>query len=69
RGAVATPSGPPPAANREAEPHDAHDRALRLASLQATAHQPTGHPLRDADRLDILLPLPDGEPAAADATA
>uniref|UniRef100_UPI000380822E helix-turn-helix domain-containing protein n=1 Tax=Streptomyces sp. AA1529 TaxID=1203257 RepID=UPI000380822E len=69
RGAVANPSGPPPAANRGAEPHDAHDRALRLASLQATAHQPTGHPLRDADRLDILLPLPDGEPAAADATA
>ncbi|MFE9333039.1 PucR family transcriptional regulator [Streptomyces sp. NPDC006925] len=71
QGAVTTRGGPPRTGSAAAEPQlpDAHDRALRLASLQATAHQPPGHPLRDADRLDILLPLPDGEPAEADATA
>ncbi|MFE9389182.1 helix-turn-helix domain-containing protein [Streptomyces sp. NPDC006784] len=71
QGAVTTQGGPPRIGSGEAEPQpaDAHDRALRLASLQATAHQPPGHPLRDADRLDILLPLPDGEPAEADAAA
>lgn len=38
----------------------AHDRALRLASLQVSAHQPPGFALRTDDRLDVLLPLPDG---------
>ncbi|MEW2219087.1 helix-turn-helix domain-containing protein [Streptomyces sp. NPDC006990] len=70
KGAV-VPQGGPRTGSGEAEPQppDAHDRALRLASLQATAHQPPGRPLRDADRLDVLLPLPDGEPAEADAAA
>ncbi|SER76250.1 PucR family transcriptional regulator [Streptomyces qinglanensis] len=74
RGAVTTRGGPPPTADQETadqegEPPDSHDRALRLASLQATAHQPTGHPLRDADRLDVLLPLPDEDPPEADTAA
>ncbi|NSC24388.1 PucR family transcriptional regulator [Streptomyces albus subsp. chlorinus] len=37
----------------------AHDRALRLLSLQVTAHQPPGYAVRVEDRLDVLLPLPD----------
>ncbi|MGP3977757.1 PucR family transcriptional regulator [Streptomyces sp. 8N114] len=39
----------------------AHDRALRLAALQVTAHQPAGYALRVDDRLDVLLPLPEEE--------
>ncbi|MGI5348291.1 PucR family transcriptional regulator [Streptomyces sp. CA-250714] len=43
----------------------ARDRALRLAALQVTAHQPAGYTLRVDDRLDVLLPLPDEELTAA----
>lgn len=37
----------------------AHERALRLASLQVTAHRPAGYALRSEGRLDVLLPLLD----------
>ncbi|MBO8195505.1 helix-turn-helix domain-containing protein [Streptomyces oryzae] len=52
---------------RESSPADAEgtraarERALRLAALQVTAHEPAGYALRAGDRLDVLLPLPDEE--------
>ncbi|MEU5835693.1 helix-turn-helix domain-containing protein [Streptomyces diacarni] len=39
-----------------------HERALRLASLQVTAHQPAGYAHRSQGRLDVLLPLPGERP-------
>ncbi|UNS99471.1 helix-turn-helix domain-containing protein [Streptomyces tubbatahanensis] len=42
-----------------------HERALRLASLQVTAHQPAGYAQRSQGRLDVLLPLPGERPQQA----
>ncbi|MFE0877593.1 PucR family transcriptional regulator [Streptomyces smyrnaeus] len=47
----------------------ARDRALRMAALQVTAHQPAGYTLRADNRLDVLLPLPEDEPPAASGRA
>lgn len=58
--AVGTAPGPAASAGEERTGEARWDRALRMAALEAAAHPQGCHALRTDDRLEVLVPLPEG---------